>query len=448
MSLTTTIQTITQKITGRFKKRGPKLEPAIIVRANHPITRKDVSRHALDVLYTLHKAGFEAYLVGGCVRDLLLNLPPKDFDVATNAKPEQVKKLFRNCRLIGRRFRLAHVYYGRHIIEVATLRAAPKKARTHEETGMIMQDNVFGTIDEDALRRDFTINALYYNIADFSLIDYCNGMQDIQSKTIRLIGDPDVRFKEDPVRMLRAARFAAKLDFTICDEIKDIIPAQAHLMAGVSAARIHEECLKLFEKGHALKSLAQCRKLNLMTVLLPHSKHYSDEDWQLIEKIFANTDERIRTHQTTSPAFIFAALLWPAYCKQLDKVSGNETPSLLTKYEAMDQTICSANKQLAIPKRITLMVKSIWEMQHRLEFFKRHQVHRLLDHSYFRAGFDFFMQRAESTSPDLLEKARWWNAAQQANAPYLEKMLAEIPEGRHRKKRRGNRRRKPKNHEA
>ncbi len=204
----------------------------IVSRDEHSISRANISENALKVLYRLNKAGYEAYLVGGGVRDLLLGREPKDFDVATDASPEEVRKLFRNCRLIGRRFRLAHVHFGREIIEVATFRAAhePESDGAVSENGMLLRDNVYGTLEEDAWRRDFTVNALYYNIRDFSVVDYTGGMADLQAGRLRIIGDPHERFREDPVRMLRAVRFAAKLGFRIDPESEAAIRELGYLM--------------------------------------------------------------------------------------------------------------------------------------------------------------------------------------------------------------------------
>src|SRR5690606_33324797 len=253
----------------------PRPSPKIIPRAEHPISRANISSNALKVLYRLKNAGYSAFIVGGGVRDLLLGRHPKDFDVVTDALPEEVDRLFRNCRLIGRRFRLAHVRFGRDVVEVATFRATGNgedDARLHDETGRILRDNVYGTIDEDVWRRDFTVNALYYNIADFTLWDYTTGLEDIKSRTLRLIGDPETRYREDPVRMLRAVRLAAKLDFTIAPGTAEPIPRLAPLLADVPPARLFDEVLKLFQSGHAVRSFDLLREHGLFGYLFPRTE--------------------------------------------------------------------------------------------------------------------------------------------------------------------------------
>ncbi|MDQ7075512.1 MAG: polynucleotide adenylyltransferase PcnB [Gammaproteobacteria bacterium] len=281
----------------------------IIPRSEHGVSRNNISKNALKVLYRLNDAGFRACLVGGGVRDLLLGLKPKDFDIATSASPEEVRALFRNCRLIGRRFRLAHVLYGREVIEVATFRASHRDGedgRT-DAGGRIMRDNVFGDIAEDALRRDFSVNALYYDIKDYSIHDYAGGMADVSARLLRLIGDPVTRYKEDPVRMLRAVRFAAKLDFEIAPEASDPIADLASELGEIPPARLFEEVLKLFHSGHAVKSLELLHDYYLLDYLFPHAaKKLGDDDestWDLLERGLNNTDQRIRAGKSVTPAF-------------------------------------------------------------------------------------------------------------------------------------------------
>ena len=290
--------------------------PEIIPRAAHNVSRDEISNSALKVLYRLHKAGYQAFLVGGCVRDAILGLHPKDFDVATNATPEEVRALFRNCRLIGRRFRLAHVRFGREIIEVATFRAAAISAHddhAHDEEGRIVRDNVYGTIEEDVWRRDFTCNALYYNIADFSIWDYTGGARDIEQRHIVLIGNADKRMREDPVRMLRAIRFAAKLDFTLDDSVVEAIRKDLPLLSNVPPARLFDEFLKLFQAGFAQKTFDLLRKHGLFAQLFPATDQEIEEDPGFNDFVVAalrNTDKRVRSEQSVNPMFLLGVFLW------------------------------------------------------------------------------------------------------------------------------------------
>src|SRR5690554_2362049 len=284
--------------------------PRRIPRSEHPISRNDISDNALKVLYRLHNAGFDAYLVGGCVRDILLGLQPKDFDVATNAKPEQIRKLFRNCRLVGRRFRLAHVVFGREIIEVATFRghhdshddaSTADKVAQQDAEGMLVRDNVYGSIDEDAQRRDFTVNALYYNIADFSIVDFADGVRDCEAGVLRMIGDAETRYREDPVRMLRAIRFATKLNMRLDDSVARPIRELAPLLQNIPAARLFEEVLKLFTAGKALANFEMLADYQLFQQLFPLLKVYlkapDEAPYQMLRQTFIDTDSRIRNDQ-------------------------------------------------------------------------------------------------------------------------------------------------------
>jgi len=290
-----------------------KIKSTRIPRPEHTLSRRNISQAALNVLYQLHKAGYQAFLVGGGVRDVLLGYTPKDFDIVTNAHPEQVKKLFRHCRLIGRRFLLAHVHQNKEIVEVATFRAHPNKGGDGiVENGRIVRDNVYGsTVDEDALRRDFTINALYYDINDFSLLDYGQGMADLRSGVIRLIGDPVLRYQEDPVRMLRAARFAAKLGFIIAPQTGTPIYELGERLIDIPPARLFEEVLKLFLSGHAVQSFIQLRYYHLFKYLFPSTEKYLDDPVAhlLIERVLANTDDRKNNNQSVAPAFLLTTLL-------------------------------------------------------------------------------------------------------------------------------------------
>jgi poly(A) polymerase len=445
VNLSKSIKNFVKKLIPVHKSTCASLQATIIARSDHPISRKSISKNALNVLYRLNNNGYEGYLVGGCVRDLLLGLRPKDFDVATDAKPEQVKRLFGNCRLIGRRFRLAHVYYGHDVIEVATFRAGPSKESPKHQTsdsGMLLRDNVFGTIDEDAVRRDFTVNALYYRVSDFAIIDFCNAMQDIQNRVLRLIGNPEQRYREDPVRMLRAARFAAKLNFTLHQDTQEPIPRLAHLLSDVPTARVFEECLKIFMSGHGERSAQTLRTLGLFDHLIPASEDYQDKDWALVLEGLRDTDQRIAHHETTSPGYLFAVLLWPMYCEYLETSTSTHLPPLARKHEAMDDVFRDLNATVAVPKRISLMTTAIWELQHRLESVRQHQVQRLLSHPYFRAAFDFLELRSQTQSPELRQTVQWWDSAQHASGEAFNRLCEQLPK---QSKRRARKRSKPKN---
>ena len=382
----------------------------LIPRDQHNISRRDISPNALRVLYKLREGGFESYLVGGAVRDLLLGGHPKDFDVATSAHPDQVKQLFRNCRLIGRRFRLAHVHYGQEIIEVATFRGTADDGSGAREMvdGRIVRDNVYGTIEEDAVRRDFTINALYYTIDDFSVHDFVGGYADVQQRVLRLIGAPERRFREDPVRMLRAARFAAKLGFSIEASAAAAITSLRHLIADAPPARLFDESLKLFLAGHALSSFRVLREQGLMDSLLPdfESSLAADPSLQsLIESALRNTDERVAAGKSVTPAFLFAALLWPAVTQTL-AASGNDDV-----LSASQHVVGKLLSLVALPKRFSLPMQEIWIMQSRLDARQRKRSGRLLAHPRFRAAYDFLLLRSMS-DPSLRATVAFWQSLQ------------------------------------
>lgn len=396
--------------------------PDIIRRSEHAISRKEMSEYALKVLYRLKKARYDGFLVGGGVRDLLLGLHPKDFDVATNATPEQVRQLFGNCRLIGRRFRLAHVHFGREIIEVATFRAAHNQSKNQRsddgvtKDGMIVRDNVYGTLEDDAWRRDFTINALYYNIYDFSIVDYTGGLKDIENKTIRIIGDADERLQEDPVRMLRAVRFAAKLGFKIESDLSASIKNNIHLLDGVPAARLFEEVLKLFLHGHALASYELLKEYDLLKHLFAQTAQHLDETGdRFVTQALINTDLRIKQKKPIAPAFLYAALLWPAvkhYAHSLKR----ENLTLLQVYQISGQEVLEQQlKQILIPKRFGIPMREIWTMQARLASRKGKRPLKLLPVPRFRASYDFLLLREQSGETQLKELCQWWTDIQTAS---------------------------------
>lgn len=411
------------------------LQPTVIPRQAHTISRRDISPNALRVLYRLRDAGFSAYLVGGAVRDLLVGQHPKDFDVATDATPEQIKQQFRNCRLIGRRFRLAHVVFGREIIEVATFRANSDDGsgdrQTHED-GRLLRDNVYGTIEDDAIRRDFTANALYYAIEDFSVRDYCGGFEDVMARRLRLIGDPEQRYREDPVRMLRAVRLAAKLGFTIDGPTADPIPVLAPLLAEAAPARLFEEILKLFLSGNAVASFQGLERTGLLPVLLPESaaalqSNRSGALRRMLLEGLAGTDARVANDEPVSPAFLFALLLWPAYCKALIGLQAQGVHPEEAARRAADRVTVHQLNTIALPRRFSLPMQEIWLLQSRFSQRQRKRVTRLLAHPRFRAAFDFLVLR-QSASPDHAADVQFWTQAQtQTNEELAATLGVEMP---------------------
>jgi len=394
--------------------------PCIIPRSEHAISRANISPNALKVLYRLKSAGYDAYLVGGGVRDMLLGREPKDFDIATNALPDDVKKIFRNCMLIGRRFRLAHVRFENEIVEVATFRAPGEGGagddKAHTETGRILRDNVYGTIEEDALRRDFTVNALYYNIQDFSVIDFVDGMKDLQAGVLRLIGDPEQRYREDPVRMLRAVRFAAKLGFRIDGDSEAALVAMGHLLEEIPAARLFDEVLKLFQGGSAVQSFELLRHYGLFRYLFPQTEAALAQERDgfpktLVLRALANTDQRIADNKAVTPAFLYAALLWePLRQKVAEREAAGES-ELQAIQEASSEVVDAQLGRTSLPKRFALPMREIWAMQPKLKRITGLRPIKLLEHPRFRAGYDFLLLRAEA-GEDLRELCEWWTEFQ------------------------------------
>lgn len=387
----------------------------IIPRDQHNVSRKEISPNALRVLYRLREGGFGAYLVGGAVRDLLAGGHPKDFDVATDATPEQVKALFRNCRLIGRRFRLAHVVYGREIIEVATFRANTDDGsgdRELHEGGRLLRDNVYGSIEDDAIRRDFTANALYYAIEDFSVRDYTGGFEDVRNRLLRLIGDPETRYREDPVRMLRAVRLAAKLGFEIEAATAAPIPHLASLLSEAAPARLFEECLKLFLSGHAVESFLGLERHGLLPALMPESaaalkSNRSGALRKMLLEGLKGTDERVANDEPVSPAFLFALLMWPAYCRALMELQAQGVHAAEAQRRAADRVTVHQLNMIALPRRFSLPMQEIWLLQSRFSQRQRKRVFRLLAHPRFRASFDFLVLRQAASDEHAADVAFW-----------------------------------------
>lgn len=392
----------------------------IVARDEHCISRSNISDNALKVLYRLHNAGHQALLVGGGVRDTLMGMNPKDFDVATDATPEQVNRLFRNSRLIGKRFKLVHVVFGRDIIEVATFRAPPseqhsdKVAATGGE-GMILRDNVYGTRDEDAVRRDFTVNALYYNIADYSIYAYAGGWEDLQRKQLRLIGDPETRYREDPVRMLRAIRFMGKLDFVLEPDTAAPIPTMAPLLSQISPSRLFDESLKLFLSGKAEQTLMLLRDYQLFEYLFPATESCLQEDAFALElalNTMRNTDKRLQVGKSVTPYFFLAALLWPAVLRTQREYENSGLPPHPAMQKAADRVIAQQCKHTSIPRRFSMPMREIWELQLRLPKIRSRRCKELLAHPRFRAAYDFLLLR-EQSGEDLNGLGEWWTEYQQ-----------------------------------
>ncbi len=439
--------------------------PRIIPRADHNVSRSNISGNALRVLYRLKDAGYQAFLVGGCVRDVMLGRYPKDFDVATNALPEEVRSLFRNSRLVGRRFRLAHIVFGREVIEVATFRAAsapspseepvpeadPEEGeapeldeeselesidneRVHDTHGRLLRDNVYGSIEEDVWRRDFTVNALYYNVADFSLWDYVGGAEDLSARRLRMIGDPETRYREDPVRMLRAARFEAKLGFALEPGTAAPIPRLRGLLAGVPAARLFDETLKLFLTGHGEASFTVLRRRALLQVLFPAierylAKHPGGLVEQLLQQGLRNTDVRVAADKPVTPTFLFALLLYGPIAEAIESLPRQRWHEISAIVEACDRALREASARVTIPRRVALGLREMYAFQPRLEQPRGKRALRLLEQPRFRAAFDLLALRAQlGLAP--AEIAAWWTRLQEVSPDERLRMLDALPRPR------------------
>jgi poly(A) polymerase len=428
-----------------------KIKKQIIPSKEHSINRDAISANALKVLYRLKDAGYQAYLVGGGVRDLLLGEIPKDFDVATDARPEEVKSLFRNCRLIGRRFRLAHILYGRDVIEVATFRGPHAGGESvhagQNEEGRIIRDNVYGSLEEDAVRRDFSINAMYYNIRDDSIVDFTGGMADLKNKVLRMIGDVDVRYREDPVRMLRAVRFAAKLDFKLEDETHKLIFEMGYLLEDIPVARLFDETIKLFQGGYGLRCFQMLRAYKLFGLLFPMTEQLITgsineypKTLRIIEQALKNTDDRIAQGKSVNPAFFLAVLLWcpmQEYKGRFIDRGQHEMEALLS---ASREVITRQQAYTSIPKRFSLMIRDIWHMQQQLQHPTRKRALRTLANKRFRAGYDFLLLRQSVGETELSSLCDWWTKIQTMKPAEQEAMCEELGRGQTKRKKRSKRR--------
>ena len=394
-------------------------KPVILSKNEHPVSQDNISQSALKVLTRLTENGFQAFLVGGGVRDILTGIQPKDFDVATNAEPEQVRALFKNSRIIGRRFRLVHVVFGREIIEVATFRAGHDNGAGGEvgDSGRILRDNVFGTIEQDAERRDFTVNALYYNMEEDTVTDFVGGINDIDERMFRLIGDPVVRCEEDPVRVIRAARLSAKLDFDIDQQTQDAMWECAGLLDGVPAPRLFEEVLKLFQGGYAVKSFEKLEEHDLLGYLFPGTSEFMQREPEPIRTMIisglANTDKRVGEQKPITPSYLLAFLLWPEVHRDALELMSKGSPAVESIMKSADNNLPQQLRVTSIPRRFSGPMREIWCYQPRLEQFIGQRALDLLGHRRFRAAYDFLCLRA-SVDSRLKACCEWWTRVQEA----------------------------------
>jgi len=433
----------------KSQKRRSLLTPRVIPRAEHAVSRAHISKYALKVLYRLREAGFQAYLVGGGVRDVLLKRDPKDFDIATNAHPEQIQKIFHNCRLIGRRFRLAHIYFGGHLVEVATFRATASDKPLplhvqHSKDGMILRDNLYGTLEEDVMRRDFTINALYYNIDDFSIVDFVEGLSDLKAKLLRMIGDPEQRYREDPVRMLRAIRFAAKLQFKIEKSTEAPLFTLGALVCQVPAARLVDEYSKLFLSGFSEKSFDLLRHYQLFSILFPQTDLCLKSGGKIlvenfIRQVLKDTDARVLADKPVGLPFLLAAFLWYPLQVNIQTSLQKGLSEFDAFFEGADAVLLDQQKIVAVSKRLTQAVREIWILQNRLANRTSKRVVQIVLHPRFRAAYDFLLLRARAGEKTVQTLATWWeqytNATEEEQAVFRAGLSDKQRTRRKRKKR-------------
>ncbi|SNS39294.1 poly(A) polymerase [Noviherbaspirillum humi] len=403
-------------------------QPVILGPNEHHIDPKLLSSNAVRVTQTLQDAGFKAFVVGGAVRDLLLGIKPKDFDVATNATPEEVKRLFRRAFIIGRRFQIVHVMFGQDIIEVTTFRGTSSENAPKDEHGRVLRDNTFGEQHEDAVRRDFTINAMYYDPAAQTVLDYHGGIEDIRNRTLRMIGVPEARYREDPVRLLRVVRFAAKLNFTIDPATQAPIAVMAPLVNNVPAARVFDEMLKLLLSGHALACLQQLRKEGLHHGLLPLLDVVLEQPLgeKFVTLALNSTDERVREGKPVSPGFLFAALLWHQVLEKWNAYKAAGEYPIPALHLAADDVLNTQTEKLALQRKIASDMRDIWAMQPRFERRSGKSPYKMLEHLRMRAGYDFLLLRCASGEIDA-EIGEWWTEFINADGPGREALLTRKP---------------------
>ncbi|MFC4253643.1 polynucleotide adenylyltransferase PcnB [Sinimarinibacterium flocculans] len=433
------------------KRRSERIEVRRIPRAEHPISRSQFTQATLRTLYGLKDAGYQAYVVGGGVRDLLAGETPKDFDIATDAHPEDVKRIFRSCRLIGRRFVICHVRWGGEVVEVTTFRGVITDEHERDETGRILADNEYGTLETDAFRRDFTVNALYYDIRDYAIVDFAGGLHDMQARLIRLIGDPELRYREDPVRMLRAVRIANKLSFEIEKDTAAPIPKLAGLLREIPPARLFDEVIKLLQSREAVANLEGLHRYGLLKQILPVTDSAMGDAryGEFLRQALVNTAERLANDQTVSPAFLYAALLWPGVVREYQRLlqaEGQHPNDAIS--QASERVLARTLSTIMIPKRFSLPMREIWALQPRLEQTRGGRAKRLLTHPRFRAAYDFLLLRAACGEvPQAL--ADGWTQAQTGELAAPEPDDAAdgdegvAPPARRKRRRRGGRRRRP-----
>jgi len=427
-----------KKFIRRVFRLGPASAPRIVPKSEHGISREAISAASRKTCETLHERGYVAHIVGGAVRDLLLGLRPKDFDVATDAYPEEVHRIFRRSRLIGRRFKLVHVMFGEETVEVSTFRA--RTVAETDEHGRVVRDNIYGTRADDSIRRDFTVNALYYDPVSETVLDYHNGLRDLRKKSVRVIGDARARYREDPVRMLRAARFAAKLGFTIDERTRKPIHEMAHLLENVPPSRVYEEMQKLLLSGHASTSVRQLRSEGLHHGLLPLLDVIFEQPLgeRFVMLALEQTDARVLAGKPVSPAFLFAALLWHEVLAASKKAVHKGLKPIPALFHAMDAVLEIQTDKLAIPRRFTTIMKEIWALQPRLEQRSGRRPFALIANERFRAAFDFLVLRAASGEAST-ELAQWWEKFQHASESERHAMLLAPQPGEPRRKRRRRR---------
>jgi poly(A) polymerase len=435
------------KLFGRRERVTHKdAKPVVYTKDKHAIEREAISRCARRTCEDLQRAGYAAFVVGGAVRDLLLGMRPKDFDVATNATPEEVRSVFRRSRIIGRRFQIVHVLCGAEMVETSTFRAhfTREADDAHvDEHGRMLSDNVFGTQAEDALRRDFTVNALFYDPVKEEVWDYVHGLKDLKAKKLVMIGDPATRYREDPVRMLRAARLSAKLGLEIDAKTRAPIHEMRHLLENVPHARLFEEILKLLLSGNAVECVRVLRELELHHGLLPLLDTALDdpETGPFAMAALRATDERLAQDKPVSPAFLLAALLWGQVEKNHKRFEAAGQPTIPALHAAMHEALDMQRESLAIPRRFDATMKELWLMQPRFLQRGGHRPFRLIEHPRFRAAFDFFALRAASANAPQ-EAARWWEHFQDADPDEREAMLVSDEAG-HKKRRRRRSKKRP-----
>ena len=387
---------------------------------------------SLEIIKKLKKSGFQAFVVGGCVRDLLAGIKPKDFDVSTNATPEEIRKIFRSSRIIGRRFRLVHVFSRSELIEVSTFRANTSRNENNSEVlkdaeGKILRDNVWGTLEEDCIRRDFSVNALYFDPLQGVLYDFHNGLQHIQKKILVSIGDPQLRFEEDPVRSLRAIRFSSKLNFKISNEVKEAIYNKGHLLGNISNARMFDEFCKIFLTKHALENFKKLNSFGVLKYLINTGKYNEYSFGQKFQyAALINTDNRLKASKSVTPGFLIAALLWP---RLIDASKDNGVLNLRKFFRLMDRTIREQQTLTAVPRKFHGYIKDIWSLQLKLETRLGHQPYKILNHPRFRAAYDFLLLREEAAK-DKQGIGNWWTNFQKINRSGKIEALKRLKESR------------------